>query len=83
MPVLGAGKIWVSPTQYSDAAATQADPALPDPPPDRYYEMPRERLEDIYGPYCVDPAFGQPGGGVEYWTTKSIDMAGLTFHPFP
>ncbi|GIG55008.1 RHS repeat-associated core domain-containing protein [Demequina activiva] len=81
--VLGAGKIWLSPTLYTSAGAAQTNLALPDPPPDGYYEVPRERLEDIYGPYCVDPLFGQPGGGIEYWTTRPINMEGLTFHPFP
>ncbi len=77
------GKIWLSSVLYATAAQAQADLALPDPPPDGYYEVPRDRLDDLYGPYCVEPNFGQPGGGYEYWTTKEINMRGLTWHPLP
>jgi hypothetical protein len=75
------GKIWLAGVLYSTAADAQAELALPDPAPDGYFEVPRDRLGDLYGPYCVDPAFGQPGGGIEYWTTQEINMEGLTWHP--
>ena len=77
------GKIWLASVLYPTAAQAQAELALPDPPPDGYFEVPRSRLEDLYGPYCVTPDFGQLAGGLEYWTTKPINMQGLTFHPFP
>lgn len=75
------GKIWLGSVLYSTAAEAQAELALPDTPPDGYYEVPAERLENLYGPYCVSPDFGQPGGGIEYWTTQPINMEGLTWHP--
>jgi len=76
------GKIWLASVLYLTAAQAQFELSLPDPPPDGYFEVPRSRLGDLYGPYCVDPDFGQPGGGIEYWTTSEIDMSGLAFHPF-
>ena len=75
------GRIWLASVLYSTAAEAQAELALPDAPPDGYYEVPRDRLEDLYGPYCVQPDFAQPGGGYEYWTTQEINMEGLTWHP--
>ncbi len=77
------GKIWLASVLYASGADAAAPLALPDPPPDGYFEVPTDRLEDLYGPYCVVPDFGQPGGGIEYWTTKPIDMSGLEWHPFP
>ena len=77
------GKVWLAPVLYASASQAMGPLALPDPPPDGYFEIPRDRLQDLYGPYCVDPKFGQPGGGIEYWTTQSIDMGGLVWHPFP
>jgi hypothetical protein len=76
------GKIWLASVLYASASEAIGPLALPDPP-DGYFEIPRDRLEDLYGPSCVDPYFGQPGGGIEYWTTQPIDMGGLAWHPFP
>jgi RHS repeat-associated protein len=75
------GKIWLTSTLFASSAEAQSALALPDPAPDGYYEVPRDRLEDLYGPYCVEPYFGQAGGGLEYWTTRPINMEGLTWHP--
>jgi hypothetical protein len=70
------GRIYFTPTVYTSAASALADLALPQTPAG-YFEIPRDRITDLEGPSCVDPGNGQPGGGIEYWTTHPIDATGL------
>jgi RHS repeat-associated protein len=76
------GRVFVSSTEYSDAATAQAELALPRSPTG-YFEIPESRLPGLTEPSTVDPNVGQPGGGLECWVTCSVDVSGLKFVPFP
>ena len=74
-------KIFVAPTAYSSGAEAQSKPALPFTP-SGYFEIPRDRLANLYDPnWPIDPNYGQPGGGIEYWTTLPIAATGLQWVP--
>lgn len=44
---------------------------------DDLIEASKGRYPDLQGRHCVDPDTDQPGGGVEYWTTRPIDAGDL------
>ncbi len=79
----GVGLTWLTSTRFSSGAAAQAALALPGEAPTGFFEVPLDRLPYLCGPFEVEPNFGQPGGGNEYWTTRDIDMGGLAWHPIP
>jgi len=75
------GKVFLTPTIYSSGTQAQAELALPSKPVG-YFEIPRDRLANLFGPnWPVDPNYGQPGGGIEYWTTLEILATGLQWVP--
>jgi hypothetical protein len=81
-PGAGSGKVFVSPTQYADAATAQAELSLPRPPTAGYFEIPESRLPGLTDPSPVRADYGQPGGGLECWVTCPVDLRGLKFVPW-
>jgi hypothetical protein len=75
---LGAGKTWYAPTRYDDPLLAQADLALKRPPARRFGPIPADEMPDfdINGPQPVQPAYGQPGGGIEVCTTGRVFIFG-------
>lgn len=74
------GRTFLSPTRYSGAGHAQAELALPRTPTG-YFEIPASRVSNVTAPTRVTPNFGQPGGGLECWTTCPINMSGLKWVP--
>ena len=74
------GRTFLTSAVYATATEAQADLALPRTPAG-YFEVPRSRLGDLRGPTCVQPQYGQPGGGTQYWVTSPISAQGLTWVP--
>jgi RHS repeat-associated protein len=66
------GRLYVSPTRYTNALQVQRELALPTPRRWRI-PIPSQRLPG------VTPNFGQPGGGLEAWVLYAVDAHGLTF----
>lgn len=72
------GRVYVTTDDYASGEAAQAGLALRRTPTG-YFEIPAGRLPGLEGPYVVDPANGQPGGGVEYWVEQAVEADGLTW----
>ena len=69
------GVVWVSPTNYTSAAAAQANLALPSTPTG-YFIVPVQNVQTPLTWTVVQANFGQPGGGVEGTTPVAIPVNG-------
>jgi RHS repeat-associated protein len=72
------GRVFVSPTRYTDAARAQSELALPRTPTS-VIEIPASRLPGLTKPTVVQPGPGGPGGGLECWVTCRVNVRGLPF----
>jgi hypothetical protein len=72
-------RAYISPTRYSDGLSAQADLAMKRTPTG-FFEVPASRIDNLQGPYRVQPRYGQPGNGLECWTACDIDAANLVWH---
>jgi hypothetical protein len=72
---------YLTPDEYPSGAAAQAGLSL-DKTPTGCFEIPLCRVSNPSAVSEVDPAYGQPGGGLELTTPGSIDVSGLTFVRF-
>ena len=71
---------WYTPTRYDDPILAQQELALPAPflPLYRIGPIPENAIQNLsVGPRRIQPAFGQPGGGVEIATRSPVWLAGL------
>lgn len=71
---------WYAPTRYDDPVDAQQELALPAPvlPIYRIGPFPENAIQNLtVGPRRVQPAFGQPGGGIEIATRSALWLAGL------
>ncbi|MEI7867797.1 MAG: hypothetical protein WCI11_07880 [Candidatus Methylumidiphilus sp.] len=71
---------WFSPSRYDNPLAAQQQLALPAPilPIYRVGPIPEAAIENLtIGPRRVQPAFGQPGGGLEIATKSPVWLLGL------
>ena len=75
------GKIWLTTDRYASGAEAQTKLALPRQP-DGYFEVPLSRVSSPSSSSRVRPMYDQPGGGIEFTTTRPVDVAGLVFRPF-
>ncbi len=80
-PGLSSGKIWLTTDQYATAADAQSSLALPNTP-NGYYQLPSYAVDNLSEPSVVEPAYGQPGGGIEMTTDQSIDISDIPFTTF-
>ena len=75
-----AHETWYSPTRYDDPVDAQQYLALPAPilPIYRIGPIPENAVQTLtVGPRRVQPAFGQPGGGIEIATRTPLWLTGL------
>jgi hypothetical protein len=71
-------KSWFSPTRYTNQLDAQSELAMPRTPTS-VMEAPKGRIPNLSEPTMVEPRFGQPGGGLESFTTDNVDVQGLSF----
>ena len=74
----GGGRTWFTNQRLRDAAEAEMVLALPNRP--RYVVGPVPEDEMPFFDVCcarvVDPAYGNPGGGVEFCTTQQVEVFG-------
>jgi hypothetical protein len=71
---------WYTPTRYDDPVVAQQELALPAPiqPIYRVGPIPENAVHNLTaGPRRIQPAFGQPGGGIKIATRTPLWLAGL------
>lgn len=65
------GKTYFTTNRYRTKRSAQRYLSLPTMP-DVRVDFEILNTPQIFGPKRVDPAFGQPGGGVEYWSEEEV-----------
>src|SRR5206468_4389502 len=66
---------WYTPARYDDPVIAQQELALPAPilPLYRIGPIPQNAIQNLtVGPRRIQPAFGQPGGGIEIATRSAV-----------
>jgi len=76
------GKTWFSPTRYTNQLQAQQELALPRTPTS-VMEIPKGRIPNLTDATTVERRFGQPGGGLESFTTDNVNVQGLFFEDLP
>jgi|SRR5271157_967018 len=69
---------WYTPARYDDPFLAQQELALPAPILYRIGPFPENAIQNLtVGPRRIQPAFGQPGGGIEIATRSAVWLTGL------
>lgn len=72
------GRLYLTPDFYDQGSEAQTMLALPHRPVG-YFEIPVERVFESSQPERVLARYGLPGGGLQVWTTRAIDVRGTTW----
>ena len=74
----GGGRTWCTPSRYDNPLVAQTELALRRPPARRFGPIPADEMPDfdVHGRQVVQPAYGQPGGGIEVCTTGQVFIFG-------
>ena len=65
------GSVYVTPDVYTSGQAAQANLTL-SRTLDGYFQIPTENVAPMNAPKVVEPANGQPGGGIEIQVPQSV-----------